>query len=63
MPPFWWCFAGTDDGTVYTVRDRDSYAIDAFAPDGTLLRTITRDYEPLYAPKGVRAREGMSNPP
>lgn len=47
LPPFWWCFAATPDGTVYTVRDRDAYAIEVFAADGTPLRTITREYEPL----------------
>ena len=27
MPPFWFCFAAGTDGTVYTVHDRDRYAI------------------------------------
>lgn len=47
MPPFWFCFAADTDGTVYTVHDRDRYAITVHAPDGAVLRVIERDYEPL----------------
>ena len=47
MPPFWWCFTATPDGVVYTVRDRDRYAIEVFAADGSPLRVIKREYTPL----------------
>lgn len=35
------------DGTVYAARDRNSYLIDVYAPDGTLLRSIGREFEPV----------------
>jgi len=52
MPPFWWCFAATPAGTVYTVSDRDRYLIEVFAADGTPLRTFGRAYEPLQRTDG-----------
>ena len=56
MPPFWWCFAATAEGAVYTVLDRDRYAIDVFAADGSPLRTIEREYEPLRRTDSEYAR-------
>jgi len=47
IPPFWFCYSMTPDGTVYSVPDRDKYAINVHQPDGTLTRVIERDYEPL----------------
>ena len=45
LPPFWWCFAASDDGTVYTTSDRDVYEITAHSTDGQLLRVFGREYE------------------
>ncbi|MCP4572786.1 MAG: hypothetical protein GY838_10580 [bacterium] len=47
LPPFWWAFAASSTGTVYTVSDRDNYRVEAFAADGTALRTFGRAYEAL----------------
>ena len=47
MPPFWWTFDVAPDGTVYTVTDRDKYAITVFRPEGSVARVIERRYEPL----------------
>jgi len=47
MPSFWFCFTAGPDGVVYVLPDRDRYAIETYAPDGTPLRVISRAYEPL----------------
>ncbi len=45
-PAFWWASDIGPDGRVYSVADRDQYAISVFQPDGTLDLVIERDYEP-----------------
>lgn len=60
LPPFWWAFAASPGGTVFTVSDRDHYLVEAYAADGKSLRTFGRAYEPLRRTDGDRARiEGM----
>ncbi len=60
LPPFWFCFAAGADGSVYTVHDRDRYAITVHAPDGSVSRVIERDYEPLQrTDREYRALYGM----
>lgn len=60
IPPFWWCFDITSDGRVYAAPDRDAYRIEEFAPDGSLVRVIERDYEPLARTDAeFRRMEGM----
>ncbi len=44
-PPFWWAMEIGPDGRIYTVADRDRYAISVYRPDGTLERVIERDFE------------------
>jgi len=36
-----------DEGRVYAARDRNSYCIDLFAADGTLVRTLGRAFDPV----------------
>lgn len=43
------------DGKVFVAPERDAYAIEVFAPDGSELRTITRDYQ--APPRTERQRE------
>ncbi len=46
MPNFWWGAAVGPDGNVYAAPQRHPYAIFVWRPDGTLIRTIERAYEP-----------------
>ncbi len=45
-PAFWWASEVGPDGRVYTVPDRDRYAISVFLADGTPDRVIEREYLP-----------------
>jgi len=45
MPSFLLTNTVGPDGRVYVPRDRDSYAVEVYAPDGTLERVIERSYE------------------
>jgi hypothetical protein len=45
-PAFWWASEVGPDGRVYSVADRNQYAISVFRPDGTLERVIERAYVP-----------------
>lgn len=47
-----------DAGRVYAARDRNSYLIDLFAADGTLLRTLGREFEPV--PRDQREIDRMN---
>lgn len=44
-PAFWWGSTVGPDGRVYTITDRDQYAISVFGKDGTLERIIAREYD------------------
>ncbi len=44
MPDFMFAFDIGPDGRVYTMSDPDKYAISVFQPDGTLERTIEREF-------------------
>jgi len=44
LPSFFWASAVGPDGRIYTAPDRDSYLIQVFAPDGSLERTIEREF-------------------
>jgi len=45
LPSFYWALAVGPDGRVYTAPERTEYAINVYAPDGTLEKVIRRDYE------------------
>ncbi|MFH2053254.1 MAG: hypothetical protein ABIK96_12365 [bacterium] len=60
IPTFWWCFDVAPDGRVYAAPDRDAYRIEEFAPDGSLVRVVERDCEPLARTEAeFRRMEGM----
>jgi len=44
LPAFLLATAVGPDGRVYVARDRDSYAVEVYAPDGELERVITREF-------------------
>ncbi len=43
-PALWWASEVGPDGRVYTVADRDQYAVSVFHADGTLERVIEREF-------------------
>ena len=45
------------DGNVHVHRKRKEYLIETFAPDGTPLRRVRRDYESVRRPEAVLAAE------
>lgn len=47
LPVFWFAFDAAPDGRVFTAADPARYAVTVHAPDGTLVRVIEREYEPL----------------
>ena len=45
LPPFWFGNALGPDGKTYIASSRDEYEIEVYAPDGSLERVFTREFE------------------
>jgi hypothetical protein len=45
LPAFFWACCVGADGRVYAAPHRDRYAVEVYAPDGTLERVVEREYE------------------
>jgi hypothetical protein len=49
-----------EQGLVYAAPERDAYAVHVFAPDGTLLRVIEREFRPWHRDQQDKDRIGDS---